>query len=626
MPETTRIRILPDLLASKIAAGEVVERPSSVVKELLENSLDAGASRIRVEILAGGKRSIRIADDGEGMSRDDALLALERHATSKIRTVDDLEAIQTLGFRGEALPSIASVSRLTVRTLTAEGMAGTEVEVEGGRIREVRECAWSRGTEVHVRDLFFNVPARRKFLKSESTELFHITNLVTHYALAYPAVSLELVHGDRTLLAVTPVESLRERAFQLFGGDFLAGLVEVNLETGELSVHGFVSKPSAARTTRESQYFFVNGRFVRDRILSRALAESYRAVLPSGLYPAAIVFLNLPATDVDVNVHPAKTEVRFRSAGSVKSVVEAAVRSAMSASTPVTELRAGGPRSYLGVGGLQVRVTPRHPPTASAFQLQAPLSTPERPPVQTPLGLQFNRSIPPPAVPPAAQAAPRLRGARADMCSARSAATGAFFPGPIPTEELEHLRPLGQIRDSFIVASTAGGLLIVDQHVAHERILFEQFRASVRQQPAPSQPLLIPEPIALGPAQIAAFEGCREELAGMGIDAEILSGGTMVIKALPAEVDPSDARSLVLEVLEIAEEGSRSMSVDALRDRLTASLACQAAIKINMPLTEEKMAWLLERLFQTECPTNCPHGRPIALHLTLAEIEKLFHR
>ena len=328
----SKIRVLSDHLANQIAAGEVVERPASVAKELVENSIDAGARRVAVEVEAGGRKLLRVADDGEGMTRDDAVLAFERHATSKISTGDDLARISTLGFRGEALASIASVARVELVTQTADEAEGTRVLVEGGRMRDVQPAAHPRGTTVTMRDLFFNVPARRKFLRSEATESFHLTNLVTHYALAHPEIEFRLTNNGREALAAAPAESLRERAYQIFGADFLDSLLEVAGGHAQVArVGGYVSAPRERRTTRDAQYLFVNGRFVRDRLVSRALTEGYRTVLPHGVYPAALLFLEVPLEEVDVNVHPAKTEVRFRRAAAVADAVREAVRAALAA-------------------------------------------------------------------------------------------------------------------------------------------------------------------------------------------------------------------------------------------------------------------------------------------------------
>src|SRR5205085_2001540 len=326
----SKIRVLSDHLINQIAAGEVVERPASVAKELVENAIDAGARRVEVDVEAGGRRLLRVADDGGGMTRDDALLAFERHATSKISRAEDLMSIRTLGFRGEALASIASVARVELITQLADETEGTRVLIEGGRMRDVQPAARPRGTTVTVRDLFFNVPARRKFLRSEATESFHLMNLVTHYALAHPEIEFVLTNNGRETLRAAPAVDLRERAYQIFGAEFLDSLLTV--DGGLMNVaraRGFISAPRERRTTRDAQYLFVNGRFVRDRLISRALAEGYRTVLPHGVYPAALLFLDVPLEEVDVNVHPAKTEVRFRRAAAVADIVRESVRAAL---------------------------------------------------------------------------------------------------------------------------------------------------------------------------------------------------------------------------------------------------------------------------------------------------------
>src|SRR5438309_441437 len=344
----SKIRVLPDHISNLIAAGEVVERPASVAKELVENAIDAGATRIVIDVEAGGRRLLKITDDGEGMTRDDAVLAFERHATSKISKADDLNAIGTLGFRGEALASIASVARVELITRTDEAAAGTRVVIEGGRLRDVKDAAHPRGTTIGVRDLFFNTPARRKFLRSEATESYHLTNLTTHYALAHPEIALTLMNNGRETLRVAPAKDLRERAYQIFGAQFLDGLLEVDSWAADSENHfpaqiarvqGFVSAPRERRTSRDAQFLFVNGRFVRDRLIGRALSEGYRSILPHGVYPAALLFMETPLEEVDVNVHPAKTEVRFRRASAVADAVREAVKAALASAGYVRDER-----------------------------------------------------------------------------------------------------------------------------------------------------------------------------------------------------------------------------------------------------------------------------------------------
>ncbi|HEX8685333.1 MAG TPA: DNA mismatch repair endonuclease MutL, partial [Pyrinomonadaceae bacterium] len=347
----SKIRVLSDHVANQIAAGEVVERPASVAKELVENSIDAGALRVELDVEAGGRRLLRVSDDGEGMTRDDAVLAFERHATSKIASAEDLERVETLGFRGEALASIASVARVELVTQREGETEGTRVLIEGGRMRDVSPAARPRGTTITVRDLFFNVPARRKFLRSEATESFHLTNLVTHYALAHPEISFALVNNGREVLRAAPAANLRERAYQVFGAEFIESLLAVGgAAEGVARVSGYVSAPRARRTNRDAQYLFVNGRFVRDRLVARALTEGFRTVLPHGVYPSALLFLEVPPGEVDVNVHPAKTEVRFRRASAVAEVLREAVRAALAAGGYLRAEEAAGAFYDAGVG------------------------------------------------------------------------------------------------------------------------------------------------------------------------------------------------------------------------------------------------------------------------------------
>jgi DNA mismatch repair protein MutL len=649
----TKIKVLPDILANKIAAGEVVERPASVVKELIENSLDAGARRIRVEVEAGGKRSIRITDDGEGMTRDDAILAFERHATSKLREIEDLETIQTLGFRGEALPSIASVSRVSLRTKTAEDLEGTEIEIEGGRMLKVNDLAWPGGTEIAIQELFFNIPARRKFLKSDSTESSHIANLVTHYALANPQINFTLIHNGREALAATPVETLRERAYQLFGSDFIEKLIEIETE-GEVSVRGFISKPQEQRASRDSQYLFVNGRFVRDRVIARAISEAYKNVIPPGMHPVVMLMIELHSEEVDVNVHPAKTEVRFRRPFAIHEAVSMAIRNAFTetkpfASFPMTSSTAGPtvaePSREWG--------TQQQPPLPGAPQISGSIPRLNLPEVDDPFDLpsssssQEERSQPelnyrlnfernereqsaiaPPAFnfsQPVQQPPPEFTSA-STACAERAPRGQEIEPQVDRLPGMETIKPIGQLRDSYIVAIDDQGLMLIDQHVAHERVLFEYHLERVLSRNLEVQQLLIPEAIDLTPAQIAAFELIEEELGANGFEMMRLSGRTVAIKSAPAMLSIADARMLVMELLSVVERERRALSMEDFQREIAASLACHAAIKVNTPLSKEKMQWLIDELLRTKSPTNCPHGRPIILRFSMREIERGFKR
>ncbi len=626
----SKIKVLPDSLANKIAAGEVVERPASVVKELLENSLDAGARTINIEVEAGGTRLIRVVDDGEGMTRDDAILAFERHATSKLRSPEDLEAITSLGFRGEALPSIAAVSRLFLRTKTARETEGTEVEFNGGKLAAVRDIAWPGGVEVEVRDLFFNLPARRKFLKSEATESFHITNLVQHYALANPQLSFLLVSNGRDVIRVTAARSLKERAYQVLGGSLLDKLVEVNGEANGIRVTGFASNPQEQRSSRDAQYLFINRRFVRDQLIGRALSEAYRSMMPSGTYPAAVLFIEAPPAEVDVNVHPAKTEVRFLHEGAVLAFVRDAVADALRATQPITQApgakrveqqqRAAGEQPAVSLPGSRrgdferARVEAIPAPAYSAAGAEGSQHSPT---IETET--------------PAFEAGPELASNPvANGCGSSPIDSVHGQAKPLDSTALPGLghgiKPLGQIRDSYIVATDEEGLLLVDQHVAHERVLFEQFRDQRLARAAGLQPLLIPATIDLSPAEVEAFAIVQGELESMGIETMQLSGRTLAIKTAPAGLGSSDIIAVVREVLAVVERERRTFKLEQIRDEIAAELACKAAIKINMPLTSEKMQWLIDELMKTDNPMTCPHGRPILMRMGLRDIERGFKR
>lgn len=696
----SKIRVLADHVANQIAAGEVVERPASVAKELVENSIDAGARRIEIDVEAGGRRLLRVADDGEGMTRDDAVLAFERHATSKINTTDDLDQIRTLGFRGEALASIASVARVELITQTEDGREATRVLIEGGRMRDVVPGARPRGTTISARDLFFNVPARRKFLRSEATESFHLTNLVTHYALAHPEIAFVLTNNGREILRAAPASNLRERAYQIFGEEFLESLLEVNGGHEAVAVaRGYVSSPRERRTSRDAQYLFVNGRFVRDRLISRALTEGYRSVLPHGVYPAALLFLEVPLEEVDVNVHPAKTEVRFRRASTVADAVRDAVRAALATGGFVRSDADHNQRSDAEPAPFN---RPLYDPSADAARQEsiefgmsssshddelmrrrdeapiAVMSSPA-PPVssegiaEAPPDASFDvpgvdvnnkdlggdgdaRRLPDrrelPALgeaasgienlPPQSQS-PRLEETSAATTTVAQVITPATPRQPasalpplvsaagvvreVTVESLtKQIRLLGQLEDSFIIATDPEGLLLIDQHVAHERILFDKFRALVAARASESQNLLVPETFDLTPAQAAAFDTVADELESYGFALMRLSGRTVAIKAVPADLPPAEARNILAEVLETVDAEKRGAARATWREEVAASLACRAAIKINMPLTEEKMRWLIDRLLVTSSPTTCPHGRPIILRLKKRDIERAFHR
>ena len=684
-----KIHVLSERVANQIAAGEVVERPASVVKELLENALDAGSTRISIQVEAGGKKLIQITDNGCGMVRDDAMLAFERHATSKIKDTDDLLSISTLGFRGEALPSIASVARLHLETRAEEEAVGTVLEINGGKIIRVEEAGLPLGTSITIRDLFFNTPARKKFLRAESTELSHIASLVTHYALAHPEKHFELRSATNALLVAPPVAGHRERVYQVFGRETLDQLIPLaavqpleriglpqpppwrraadssvhesagvenddsvtegptRQDFGEVRLHGFVSKPEIQKLNRNSIFIFVNGRLIRDRLIQHAITEAYRNILPPPVYPVVLLFVEMPTAEVDVNVHPSKTEVRFRQPTVIHDFVRGSVRAALMKARPVpqflTEIGAQptaspgltSPRlnhpslSQGAVGRDGLQHAPwrdlYEPVAAGGFALQAP-SIPA-----TTARLEFEGGI---AVEANAAVSLGRTPEVAQPCIAEQPIPDHGCAPPIPQEaqaaptleSLRTLRPLGQIRNSFILAVNEDGLWIIDQHVAHERVLFERVLRQRSAQRVESQRLLMPLVIELTPAQQAIFSDIAEELAHNGFEAEPFGARSVAVKIAPAGVDAAQIEHMLNEIFEQLAREDQAINLEVVRTRIAASIACHAAIKVNMPLEQNKMEWLLAELAKTENPMTCPHGRPVVLRYSMQDIQKAFKR
>ena len=585
-----RIHRLPLHLANQIAAGEVVERPASVVKELVENALDAGARRITVAIELGGKKSLRVEDDGEGMEPDDARLAIERHATSKIAGAEDLAAIRTLGFRGEALPSIASVSHFTLRTRARGSASGTEIRVNGGTISSEREVGAPEGTSIEVEDLFYNLPARRKFLKSDTAESTQISKLVTQMALGYPEVGFSLTSGARRLLECPPATGLRERFFQLFGER--ADLIEVRKEAGGLTIHGYVAALRDEGPVRGAQNVFVNRRIVKDRTIAHAITEAYSVATIKERSPEVHLFVQIPADRVDVNVHPTKAEVRFLEQSLVHEVLRRALGEA------------------LGQG--------------KAPELQF---TPFAPRPDEPHAMSI------PGVLAGATVGSRWEARPSGPFTAFSGA--AWSPGPTSIEtapiaqsgvDVRPMIPLGQFRDTFIIAIDDEGVAIIDQHVAHERVLFERVMESLTAGRLESQRLLTPILIEMSAAQRQALAQHTSTLDRFGLEIEEFGGDSLRLSAVPAILDPAECEAAVRalgEDLEGLDQGSGVQ--DALR-RIAATMACHAAVKANYPLTMEKMRFILEELRRTAYSSVCPHGRPVVLRMSRREIEKNFQR
>jgi DNA mismatch repair protein MutL len=601
----SRIALLSEEVASQVAAGEVIERPASVVKELVENSLDAGARKIEVMIRRGGSSMIRVIDDGCGMDRDDALLCLERHATSKIRTGLDLAAISTLGFRGEALPSIASVSRFRLTTREHGALAGTDLGVNAGKIEYVRDGGEAPGTQIEVRSLFYNLPARRKFLRSENTESSHVEHQLHLQAIGHPSVAFVLIHDERVVHQLPAAANLLERIRDLRGNVLAEELLEVaDEEVGGVRLRGFIGKPGVSRSSRAQQLVFVNGRAVENSTINFALREGYHTALMKGQHPVTFLFLDMDPGAVDVNVHPAKREVRFRDPGDVKEVIVERIRRAIdggraqwNATFRVTTPERGLPEAEEEV--IVERVAPGVP------QVAVPESTPPLIPIHEQVTLRQDwaalpiQPAPQPATPPVPSAAPR------------------------PSDDFRILGVLGRL---YILMENKDGLVLVDQHAAHERILFEELRRRMETQGVPAQRLLMPVTMQLSPRDCDWIAQNLDTLQKMGIGIDSFGPGTWKIDALPQFLKGNDPAPLFREIIDELRETSASSSRMRLGEDVIATTVCRHAVKARDVLREPEMVRLIQDLLRCELPYCCPHGRPTMIQISYGELEKKFGR
>jgi DNA mismatch repair protein MutL len=581
------IKILPDNLINKIAAGEVVERPASVVKELIENSLDAGATEVLVDIEQAGRRLIRVADNGTGMTVDDARLAFERHATSKISSEPDLESIRTMGFRGEALASIAAVAQVRMLTCRRDASSGSLVEIEGGVMKPAADAAAVPGTIIEIRHLFFNTPARLKFLKSATTELSHIISAVSHQAMARSGVRFALTHDRKPVLDLPASSSLRERAFQLFGKDLVENLLVFNGERLPLRISGLAGKPNYNRSDRTFQEFYVNGRYIRNASLTHALYDAYRDLIMRDRHPAAFVFLDIDPALVDVNVHPAKAEVRFRNQSQVHDFVRDVLREALRGD--------GGP--VAGFRTEEVREA-----------IDEYLRTSES-------GSRH--------VPPAEEDGGWGAGgtAKADAVYDHSGSPSALA---IPHSALPV--PLAQVHDSFIVAQDNDGMILIDQHAAHERVLFEKLQDQYAVGTIQVQDLLLPVQVELSHAEAVLLSEHLADFQKFGFHVEAFGGATFIIKAVPALMTGGDYARLLIDVLDEVRVHGASRQFEKLRDELLSVMACHPAIKVHRQLSRPEMEGLLRDLFTCRMPHSCPHGRPTVVRFSMDEIKRMFRR
>jgi DNA mismatch repair protein MutL len=632
------IHILPEQVASQIAAGEVVERPASAVKELVENSLDAGARAISVEIQRGGCDLLAVADDGCGMSREDAILSIRRHATSKIRDASDLTAIRTLGFRGEALASIASVARVRLSTRRSDDPHGAELIIAGGEIEENRACAMAPGTRIEVRDLFFNTPARLKFLKTVATEQAAIAETLQRQALANHGVAFALSAAGRMLFDLPRANSLLERMRQLFGPKLAAQMMTFELARPEISVSGLASLSQESFPTARMVFTFVNRRTVRDRILARAITQAYETMLPRGRYPAVALFVELRPEEVDVNVHPMKTEVRFKRSGAVFELVHHALRLRLADQTDRAASDAtgrfgpsaasGGERTALaqsGEGGLAGDAAGAAAPAASAAgPAEAPAASAGGAYAPRPL-----RLVPDAAPARAEQRALGLGYAPAAPVGTGAAAVTAAVPVPTPLATVpiySRLRIIGQLFAGYIALEADEGLLLIDQHAAHERVTFERLRAELRAGGIKTQAMLTPETLELDPARAAQIQSALTELHALGFEVEPFGATTLVLKGTPAVFGARGGRKLLSDMIESMGENGFGLRGESAFENWLKQLACHGSVRVGRSLEQHEIVELLADLDRTEFKTNCPHGRPVHIEFRRGAIERMFRR
>jgi DNA mismatch repair protein MutL len=610
----SKIRILSDNIANKIAAGEVVERPSSVVKELVENSLDAESTDIVIEVKNGGKDLIRIIDNGTGMSYDDALLSLERHATSKIRNARDLETINTFGFRGEALPSMASVSIMEMITQQKDEIEGTKVRIEGGVIKDVIRIGSATGTRIAITNLFYNVPARKKFLKSSATELDHIIKYVSWASLAYPNISFKLISNERVLIEARKCNGTLERIYALYGKEFADNIVELNQEFETIKVHAFIGKPGFTRTNRDYQIFFLNKRPIRSNLLNSAIGSAFKNILPKGRYPVVIMFVEIAPTEIDVNVHPAKWEVRFRDERSIYGDVTRCLLSAMQN------------QEYIPNIDVSVADIPSPDIEKSGLETELPtLVNPRETQIESSVSKFLNkqRSTPPNIV---HQYIPR-EGKRTDRQSYTQ-----NIPDTQDRQIIRQDKTVGDINikarlfDTYIVAETENEVLFIDQHIADERIIYEKLREQMQKESIPSQGLLLPVTVELSLSQVELLDTVMEMLNNIGFELEPFGGRTIIVRSIPSLIQRGDVKQIVSDIIDQILDSFGKLDKLKLQDEILITTACRSAVQAGNSLTDAEVTSLVRELFKTEQPYLCPHGRPIIVKMNKSELDQKFQR
>ncbi|MBA4367734.1 MAG: DNA mismatch repair protein MutL [Desulfobacterium sp.] len=623
----SRIQILPDILSNKIAAGEVVERPSSVVKELLENSIDANSSRIIIDIENGGRSLIRISDNGSGMNRDDAMLSIERYATSKIRTDSDLYSIKTLGFRGEALPSIASVSQFSLITRDEFSETGTQILIDGGKIKSVTEVGTSVGTMIDVKNLFYNTPARRKFLKSTNAEMGHIADTLSGIALGRPEIGFQLVHNGKMVKKWPVSSNPLDRISAVFGQDIRGGLHKIELETENASVFGWISSPSITQSTSQKIYLYVNGRFIRDRGLQHALFEGYQGRLMKGRFPIAVLFIKVPFEQLDVNVHPAKHEIRFAGYRYVHETLKAAVFKAwniidhikpepVSIEIPTHNHISRIDRSSAALLFSQNRHEAKEIPFQAPFQ-KTTFTYDEPSEKET---ISEKQSLYSASINSTVQGKSRPQQAN------YTDYPGAQKDPYLSTGILTPLRVIGQLYNTYIICESENEFILFDQHAAHERILFEQLKRKAQKSGSPAQKLLIPEIIDFGYSESAILEKLLPGLLSFGLEIEPFGGNTFAVKAIPSLISDKEVKPFIVEMVEKISDIGFADGIEKTIDDCLIMMACHGAIRANQALSEKEMKGIIDQLALCENPSHCPHGRPIRISWPISELEKKFKR
>jgi len=627
---SAKIRILPDDVANHIAAGEVIERPASVVKELIENSLDAGATQIEIEIGVGGKAYIRVNDDGSGMSREDACLAFERHATSKIVSTADLTSISTRGFRGEALPSIASVAKVKLLTRLPDALVGTRIDIQGGESLNVRDSGSAPGTFIEVNDLFYKTPARLKFLKSPATEFSYINTVILEEALASPQVGFTMKNNAREQLHLPGKSDLLQRIAGLFGREMTRELIEVRESAGSLELRGFIGLPTCHRANRHHQKVFVNQRPVKDKTISHAIQHTYETLIPKGRYPVAFVFLALPPQLVDVNVHPTKMEIRFINSETIHQFVINALRKTLSASLH----RSPGTSFASAVPEKQAQIPPQPDQTPPEQIELSPMTAPERTISRSPVNQDIPPFLPqtlgypdspanelsPDAIPP-----PISRKTIPDI--------PAFTPHAMTTLPIRHhpgglagMKPIGQFHETYLLVQAGDDLFIIDQHAAHERICYEKLKAQFQQTQIDIQQLLFPVAIELSHREYAILEEHHERLKQYGLELEPFGGTTYLLKAVPTLLAKADYKKLIYDIVDQLTEAEKMATIDRKLDEILILMSCHAAIRAHQPLQQAQIIALLQQMDAIDYPYTCPHGRPTIVKITLRDLEKKFGR